>query len=207
MASAGSLPAICLRPLLNRPACDFSALASVSNHSASSAKPSSRAVLAMPGYIWVYSYVSPATADLRFFSVLPIGSSVTGSPTSFRKSRCPNRPVRAGRHVVDAAAGDTREVVVRRRVAVEAHTGGIGALRQELLGGERSEISIDRRQAHARQPPSHAPVDERRGRVSVGGADDLEDDPALSRQPEAPGVERGVERERSDIFSNHYQQA
>src|SRR5438067_2235000 len=70
MASAGSLPAICLRPLLNRPACDFSALASVSNHSASSAKPSSRAVLAMPGYIWVYSYVSPATADLRFFSVL-----------------------------------------------------------------------------------------------------------------------------------------
>src|SRR5437899_5045583 len=40
-------------------------------------------------YICVYSYVSPATADLRFFSVLPIGSSVTGSPTSFRKSRCP----------------------------------------------------------------------------------------------------------------------
>src|SRR2546427_12954387 len=39
-------------------------------------------------------------------------------------------------------------------------------------------------------------LDERRGRVRVGGADDLEDDPALSRQPEAPGVERGVERER-----------
>src|SRR3989475_9249096 len=50
-------------------------------------------------------------------------------------------------------------------------------------------------------------LDERRGRVRVGGADDLEDDPALSRQPEAPGVERGVERERSDIFSNHYQQS
>src|SRR5215813_5464403 len=89
IASAGSLPAIWIRPLLNRPACDFSALASVSNHSASSAKPSSRAVLAMPGYIWVYSYVSPATADFRFSSVLPMASPVAGSPTSLRKSRCP----------------------------------------------------------------------------------------------------------------------
>ena len=34
-----------------RPACDFSAFASVSNHSAISAKPSSRAVFAKPGYI------------------------------------------------------------------------------------------------------------------------------------------------------------
>src|SRR5690606_17299123 len=44
-----------------RPACDFSALASVSNQSAISLKPSSRAVLAMPGYMSVYSCVSPAT--------------------------------------------------------------------------------------------------------------------------------------------------
>src|SRR6266540_2941631 len=66
MASAGSLPAICFSPLAKRPACDFSALARVSSHSASSGKPSSRAVLAMPGYICVYSYVSPATASLRF---------------------------------------------------------------------------------------------------------------------------------------------
>src|SRR5881409_4005877 len=65
MASAGSLPAICLSPLLNRPACDFSALASASNHSDSSAKPSSRAVLAMPGYIRVYSYVSPRHGCLQ----------------------------------------------------------------------------------------------------------------------------------------------
>ena len=42
-------------PLVKRPACDFSARASVSNHSAISSKPSSRAVLAKPGYIWVYS--------------------------------------------------------------------------------------------------------------------------------------------------------
>ncbi len=55
MASAGSLPATWLRPLVKRPACDFSALARVSNHSASSGYPSSRAVLAIPGYIWVYS--------------------------------------------------------------------------------------------------------------------------------------------------------
>ena len=34
-----------------REARDFSALAKVSNHSANSAKPSSRAVFAMPGYI------------------------------------------------------------------------------------------------------------------------------------------------------------
>src|ERR1039458_4309860 len=42
-------------PLLKRPAWDFSARASVSNHSAISSKPSSRAVLAKPGYISVYS--------------------------------------------------------------------------------------------------------------------------------------------------------
>src|SRR5438876_4839166 len=87
IASAGSLPAICASPLLNRPAWDFSALASVSSHSASSLKPSPRAVLAIPGYICVYSYVSPATAALRFSSVLPIGSPVAGSPTSFRNLR------------------------------------------------------------------------------------------------------------------------
>jgi len=28
--------------------------------------------------------------------------------------------------------------------------------------------------------------------VRVGGVDDLEDDPALPREPEAPGAERGV---------------
>src|ERR1700760_1788892 len=38
-----------------RPAWDFSALASVSNQSAISLKPSPRAVLAIPGYISVYS--------------------------------------------------------------------------------------------------------------------------------------------------------
>src|SRR5262245_8187283 len=54
-ASAGSLPAIFSKPLENRPACDFSALAKVSNHSANSEYPSSRAVLANPGYISVYS--------------------------------------------------------------------------------------------------------------------------------------------------------
>src|SRR6185312_4392746 len=43
-----------------RPACDFSAFARVSNQSAISSKPSERAVLAMPGYMSVYSWVSPA---------------------------------------------------------------------------------------------------------------------------------------------------
>src|SRR5262249_61034674 len=43
------------RPFWNRPAWDFSARASVSNHSAISSKPSSRAERAKPGYISVYS--------------------------------------------------------------------------------------------------------------------------------------------------------
>ena len=43
------------RPCWKRPAWLFSARASVSNHSAISSKPSSRAVLEKPGYIWVYS--------------------------------------------------------------------------------------------------------------------------------------------------------
>ncbi len=44
-----------LSALSKRPAWLFSAFASVSNHSATSAKPSSRAVLAKPGYIVWYS--------------------------------------------------------------------------------------------------------------------------------------------------------
>ena len=43
------------RPFWNRPACERSARARVSNHSAISSKPSSRAVFAKPGYICVYS--------------------------------------------------------------------------------------------------------------------------------------------------------
>src|SRR5206468_2631997 len=34
-----------------------------------------------------------------------------------------------------------------------------------------------------------------------------EDDPALPREPEAPGAERSVGREGNAVFSNHYQQA
>ena len=43
------------KPSAKRPAWLFSARARVSNQSAISAKPSSRAVFAKPGYIWVYS--------------------------------------------------------------------------------------------------------------------------------------------------------
>ena len=43
------------RPFWKRPACERSARARVSNHSAISVKPSSRAVFAKPGYIVVYS--------------------------------------------------------------------------------------------------------------------------------------------------------
>ncbi len=43
------------RPSVNRPAWLFSARASVSNHSAISSKPSSRAVFEKPGYISEYS--------------------------------------------------------------------------------------------------------------------------------------------------------
>src|SRR5206468_5300540 len=67
-----------------RLACERSAFASVSNQSAISSKPSLRASLAMPGYISVYSCVSPAMAACRLFRELPIGRSVTGSPTSAR---------------------------------------------------------------------------------------------------------------------------
>src|SRR5439155_23860791 len=75
------------RPCVNRPAWLFSARARTSSHSAISSKPSSRAVRANPGYISVYSYVSPSIADLRFASVGPTSTPVTGSPTSARKSK------------------------------------------------------------------------------------------------------------------------
>ncbi len=57
------------RAFWNLLAWERSALASVSNQSAISSKPSSRAVLAMPGYMSVYSWVSPAIAARRLLSV------------------------------------------------------------------------------------------------------------------------------------------
>jgi hypothetical protein len=65
-------------------ACERSAFASVSNQSAISSKPSPRAAFAIPGYMSVYSYVSPAIAALRFSRLEPIGRSVAGSPTAAR---------------------------------------------------------------------------------------------------------------------------
>src|SRR5690606_1277543 len=67
---------ISCRAFWNRLACERSALARVSNQSAISSKPSSRAVLAMPGYMSVYSWVSPAMADFRLLPVSPKGRPV-----------------------------------------------------------------------------------------------------------------------------------
>src|SRR5689334_1797458 len=69
------------RAFWKRLACERSALASVSNQSAISSKPSPRADLAMPGYMSVYSWVSPATAAFRFWRELMIGCSVAWLPT------------------------------------------------------------------------------------------------------------------------------
>src|SRR5690606_32935295 len=74
---------------VKRLACERSALARVSNQSAISSKPSSRAALAMPGYMSVYSWVSPAIADFRLLTVSPKGRPVAGSPTFSRYSRWP----------------------------------------------------------------------------------------------------------------------
>jgi hypothetical protein len=63
---------------VNLPAWLFSARASVSSHSAISSKPSSRAVFEKPGYISVYSYVSPVIAEFRLSAVAPTAVPVTG---------------------------------------------------------------------------------------------------------------------------------
>ena len=117
-----------------------------------------------------------------------------------RGEPAPDGPLGGRRHVVDPAARETREVVVRSGVAVEAHAGLVGPLGQEPLGGQHPEVPIDRREAHARQAAPDAPVHERRGRMRVGRADDVEDDPAGPRQPQPP-VAQGVDR----LVRNHYQ--
>src|SRR5881398_509762 len=128
----------------------------------------------------------PAARDA---ATVELGAVVEDLEAGARRDAGPHRPVGARRHIVEARAG------------------GVRTLRHESLGGERPEVAVDRRETHARQPPAHAPVDERRGRMRVGRADDLEDDPALPREPEAPGAERSVGREGNAVFSNHYQQA
>src|SRR5262245_2892732 len=117
-----------------------------------------------------------------------------------RGEAAPAASLGARRDVEDAPALQTREMVVRTGVAVEPEASLVGALGQKSLGGEHSQIAVDRRQAHARQPAPDLPVHERGGRVRVGRAHDLENDPARARQAK-PAVAQGVDR----LFSNHYQ--
>jgi hypothetical protein len=107
----------------------------------------------------------------------------------------------AGRYVVDPAAGETGEVVVRAGVAVEAQPSGVGALGQETLGGQHLEIPVDRRETDPRQPAPHLLIDDGGRRVRVGRADHVENEPARPREPEPAGAQR-VE---TFIVSNHYQ--
>ena len=92
------------------------------------------------------------------------------------------------------------EVIVRAGVTVEAQPARMGALGQAPLGGEHPQISIDGREAHARQAAPDPPVHERRGRMGVGRADHVEDDAPGPCQPESAVAQR-VDR----LVRNHYQ--
>jgi hypothetical protein len=118
-----------------------------------------------------------------------------------RRDAAPPAPLGARRHVVDPAAGEAGEVVVRAGVAVEAQPAGVGALGQEALGGEHAEIAINGGETHPGKPAPHPLIDEGRRRVSVGRADHVEDEPARSRQSEPAGAQR-VE---AFVVRNHYQ--
>ena len=65
---------------IKRPARDFSAFARVSNQSEISSKPSSRTVFAIPGYMSVNSWLSPAKAAFKFSSVLLLCNDIFVSP-------------------------------------------------------------------------------------------------------------------------------
>ena len=109
-------------------------------------------------------------------------------------------PLGGRRNVVDPAARQTREVIVRAGVAVEAHPGLVGALGQEPLGGQHPEVAVDGREAHARQAAPNPPVHERRGRMGVGRADHVEDDAPGPCQPESAVAQRV-----DHLVRNHYQ--
>src|SRR3989304_3426384 len=115
-----------------RPACDFSALASVSNQSAISEKPSARAAFAMPGYMSVYSWVSPATDAFRLVAVSPSGRPLAGAPPPLREAR---RGVAHHLQVV--------EVAVRvARLAVGGLTEVAGDLGISLDVGHLCEVEV-----------------------------------------------------------------
>src|SRR6185369_3211413 len=111
------------------------------------------------------------------------------------------------RNVVDAPARHAGEVVVGRRVAVEAHAAEIGALDEQPLGGEHPQIAVDRGQAHAGQPAADLSVDDGGRGMGVGAAHGVEDDPARPCEPLAARVERGsVGVVGSRPLANHSQE-
>jgi len=140
---------------------------------------------------------SAALPPARDAATVVFGSVLQDLEPDGRRNPAPDASLGAGGHVVDPAARETGEVIVRRRVSIEAHTARIGAFGQESLGGQHAEVAMDGREAHPRQPTSHALVDERGRRVGLGRADDVENQPARPRQPE-PACAQRVEPEVID---------
>ena len=93
----------------------------------------------MPGYMSVYSWVSPATAAIRFWRLVPIGRPVAGSPTCFEELQVAVRVAglafgggaeQRGHVVLPLDVGLVREVQV---AAIGLRFAGKGVL-QVLLG-------------------------------------------------------------------------
>src|SRR5207245_3170882 len=70
---------------------------------------------------------STAMPAARDAAAVELGAVVEDLEAGARRDAGPHRPVGARRHLRDAAAGDAREAIVRRRVAVEARAGGVRA--------------------------------------------------------------------------------
>jgi len=90
----------------------------------------------------------------RDAATVVFGSVLQDLEPDARRNPAPDASLGGGGHVVDPAAREASDVIVRRRVSIEAHAARIGALGQESLGGKQRLFTMreemgEYRNAHA----------------------------------------------------------
>ena len=87
-------------------------------------------------------------------------------------------------------ARHAREMMVLGQVTVEATAPGVRPFDEQAFTDQQPQVAIDGPEAHAREIAPGAPEDPFGGRMHVGGAHGLQNDPPGPRVPEPTVPER-----------------
>jgi hypothetical protein len=102
---------------------------------------------------------------------------------------CPDPDLARLGDIIYPTALHAGEMVVGRRVRIEARAGRVDGLAKQAHLDKQSQISINRAETDVREPAAHTIVDGIRRGVQRTGRDDLENEPSGPRQPETTSTQ------------------